>query len=292
MRKRNKIILWVAGIMSFIIICLAVLADLGGYIDIGLFRKRGSIYLNDNLVKMTLPEVIAAAEPGDIVEISGTVYTKPVEVWTDNLTIAGRGGGAKIELTRGYWRDIENKVDVLTLNGDTIILRDVTVDAGFRVDHPVRILQGRNVTLENVTTRRGMRSALDILNGENHRFINVRAADSWQSGVCINSDVDGAGLYFENVSTRGNWRAGVLVRNYYGSAINIDLGGITVHEGTWATEFRHGNLTNIIEITHPPVNRAGETIEMQNGRDYNVERKYKHTRYGKRDVGRRIFFMF
>lgn len=247
------------------------------------------LYVNGDPFPGTLEEAILAGR-GGTVTVSGTVYTKPVGrpdsgILIENVTIEGVNN-AKIVLQRGYWADISNKVDVLTLRGQNVTLRNLEVDAGFRVDFPIRIFPGSaHILLENVVARHGTRGAVNLLSSADILLRGVQANESIQGGFYFDDVYDASGIRFENCSTSGNLRTGVLIRNGYGPCINVNLEGITCHEGTFAVEDRMagtigGSTRAEITITHAPKNASGTAISTDKAIYYPVETAYQHIRYG------------
>lgn len=252
-----------------------------------------SLYVNGKAFSGTLEEAILAAR-GGTVTVSGTVYTKPVGrpdggIVIEDVTIEGINN-AKIILQRGYWADISNKVDVLTLRGQNVTLRNLEVDAGFRVDFPIRIFPGSaHILLENVVARHGTRGAVNLLSSADILLRGVQANESIQGGIYFDAVYDAGGIRFENCSTQGNLRTGVLIRNGYESCTNVNLKGITCYEGTFAVEDRMtgtigGGPRAEIEITHAPKNASGASISTEKAIFYPVEKAYQHIRYGIADA--------
>ena len=66
MSKAKKRTLWVVSILIFCMLSLTVLADYGDYIDVGMFRQSGEIYVNGTPATMSLGEAVANAKPGEI----------------------------------------------------------------------------------------------------------------------------------------------------------------------------------------------------------------------------------
>lgn len=252
-----------------------------------------SLFVNGAPFSGTLEEAIAAGKGGKVT-ISGAVYTKPIGrpsggLLVEDVVLEGIND-AKIILQRGYFDDISNKVDVLTIRGKNVTLRNLEVDAGYRVDFPIRIFPGStHVLLENVTARRGTRGAVNLLSSADITLRNVQANESVQGGFYFDDVYDAGGIRFENCSTRGNFRTGVLVRNGYGPCTNVNLSGVTCHEGTFAVEDRmEGTLSGKpraeIQITGAPVNAGGAAISMEKAVYYPVEKAYQHIRYGIADA--------
>jgi hypothetical protein len=233
------------------------------------------------------------------VEIEGTVYTRPVggsaggeegKPVISGVTIRGRGENARIELEPFYFGGMNDKTDVITVAGSNVEIRDLTIDAGFRVDFPLRILgAARDITVENVEAAHGLRGAVNVLSPDNIRMKNVRANSSVQGGFYFDDLEEGAeNVVFEDCSTKGNFRTGVLIRNAYESVVGLNLGGITCYEDHFAVEDRvsgtlSGDKYGEIFLTAPPKNSKGEPIDVSVAKFYAVEgfgEKYKHIRYG------------
>ena len=252
----------------------------------------GSLYVNGESFAGTFGEAVAAAMPGGTVEIEGRVYTRPVG-WGEGITVAdvtiqGRGQNAVLALEPFYFDDYSNKMDVLTLRGDNVTVKDLTINAGLRVDFPLRVF-GSNILIENVTCIGGLRGAVNVLGlrtGKTQTYRNVRAENSLQAGFYFDDDNDCAGLTFENCSTAGNLRVGALVRNSYSDVIGLDMSGITCKEGVWAIEDRDGTIGGApraeILIAAGPKNAAGQPIDLSRARyiSFIENAAYKHYRFG------------
>ncbi|MDR3293399.1 MAG: hypothetical protein LBT20_04765 [Clostridiales bacterium] len=291
--KHKKLLISLTVIL-LLLASLTVTAGAFGYLDLGFSKSGGRIYVNGAEFSGTLKEAVTLAGGGGTVEIEGTVYTTPVgdpsrsnEPILHDITIKGRDFSAAIVLKSGYYGDIYNKTDVLTVAGANVAIRDLTIDGGFRIDFPLRIFAwAENVSVENVTARRGTRGAVNILSDKNISLKNVRADDGAQSGFYLDGGLDGAGISFLDCSTRGNFRTGVLVRNCYGAVENLDLSGITCFENTFSIEDRIGGGINNNGIAYPmsillpPKNKDGEPIKTDAAAYFNVERQYRHYRYG------------
>lgn len=249
----------------------------------------GKIYVNDELFDGTLIEAIEAGYGGKVT-VSGKVYTTPIggpgrEPIVDEVIIEGTNN-AEIVLQPFYFDDYYTNMDVITIRGKNVTLRNVTVDACFLLDYPVRIFPGsKNVLVENVTAKHGMRGAVDVLCADNITLRNVSAQSSRQAGYVVQATYNSVGITFENCESRGNWRAGVMVRNGYAGVTNVDLSGITCHEGTFSVEDRmtgtiDGGPRQEIIITAPPKNADGTPISYERGILYPLEAAYQHIRFG------------
>ena len=251
----------------------------------------GSVYVNGEAFTGTFLEALEAAMPGGTIEIEGRVHTRPVgtqNITVTDVTIQSRGAGAVLALEPFYFDDYSTKVDVLTIRGDNVTIKDLTINAGLRVDFPLRVF-GSNILVENVTCTGGLRGAVNILGmrtGKTQTYRNVRAENSLQGGFYFDDDNDCAGLTFENCSTAGNLRVGVLVRNSYSAVLGLDLSGITCEEGVWAIEDRDGTIGGApraeILIAAGPKTAAGQLIDLSRARHISFieNESYSHYRFG------------
>ncbi|MDR1928143.1 MAG: hypothetical protein LBQ33_05840 [Oscillospiraceae bacterium] len=259
------------------------------------YAADGKILVNGETFTGSFNEAVRAAGVGGVVEISGKVYTRPVG-WEEpdgfilhDITIRGAGTGAVLALERFYLDDISNKKDVLTVQGDNVTVQNLTIQAGLRVDFPLRTW-GNNFLMENVVCVGGTRGAVNILGlrtGKTMTFRNVKANSSVQGGFYFDDDTDCAGLTMENCSTGGNMRVGVLVRNTYNSVQGLDLSGIACKEGLFAVEDRtvadleEGKEIKEIQILAPPKDASGQPVDTSKALNISfIEGKYQHIRYG------------
>jgi hypothetical protein len=251
-------------------------------------KGRGTIYVNGEVFSGTLQEAITFAD-NKLVEVEGLVYTRPVGNVHD-VTIQGRGKDARIELEPFYFDAMYSKTDVLTITGTNVVIRDLSIDAGFRVDFPLRIFgSARDVLIENVEAKHGTRGAVNILSPFNIIMRKVRANSSVQGGFYFDDlEEEEGNIVFEDCSTSGNLRTGVLIRNTYTTVIGLDLSGITCYEGHFAVEDRiEGSVNGArypeIKLTAPPKTQEGKPIDTSIANFYPVEgfgQNYKHIRYG------------
>ncbi|MDR1465065.1 MAG: hypothetical protein LBJ11_07195 [Oscillospiraceae bacterium] len=276
--------------LTALLLCAALLLGLG---TVFAGAKTSALTVNGEAFSGTFQEALAAAGPGGLVEISGTVYTRPVG-WLDDfvvqdVTIQGNGAGAVLALESLYFDAISAKCDVLTIRGDNVTVRNLTIRAGLRVDFPLRLF-GSNLLVEDVTCTGGTRGAVNILGlrpGKTMTFRRVRAQSSLQGGFYFDDDTDCAGLTMEDCVTSGNLRVGVLVRNTYNDVLDLDLSGIRCREGVFAVEDRtradlaEGERTKEIRILAPPQDAQGKPIDTARALNISfIETKYDHIRYG------------
>jgi hypothetical protein len=273
--------------------------------------ETGTVYVNGSVFDGELGQAVAAAGAGGLVEIEGTVYSRPVGldfgsapntyevggvqtvVRLADVTIAGRGTNARIVLQPGYSdaRDGSDdlKEDLLTVRGDHVTVRNLTLDAKLGVDFPLRVF-GNHFMAEDVICKGGQRGAVNILSnysGTVRSFIRVGALDSLQGGFYFDESPDCSGLTFTDCYTDGNVRVGVLVRNGYGDVGKLDLSGIQCRENRWAIEDRKGGVMNVttprwgtIEIVGLPTDRNAEQIATDVSLYYPMESAYKHIQFG------------
>ncbi|MDR2647104.1 MAG: hypothetical protein LBB67_03155 [Oscillospiraceae bacterium] len=272
---------------------ILAIAMLCGVLPLSVFAKDGVIFVNGEVFDGTLKEAIRGAGAAGLVEISGTVYTKPIG-WMEadgfiinNVTIQGRGDNAVISLEPTHFDDISNKKDVITIQGSDVTIKNLTINARLLVDFPLR-MWGTNQLIEDVTCIGGTRGAVNILGLRTGRTITlrrVRANSSMQGGFYLDDDMDCAGLTFEDCSTRGNVRVGVLVRNSYQSVIGLDLSGVTCYENIFAVEDRAqgtigGDPAAEVNILAAPKNANGDAIDTSKALFFGVEQACRHFRYG------------
>ncbi len=252
----------------------------------------GSLYVNGTAFDGSFQQAVEAAMPGGTVEIEGRVFTRPVG-WTnsitvDNVTIQGRGRGAVLALEPFYFADYGNKCDVLTIQGNDVTVKNLTINAGLRVDFPLRVF-GSGILIEDVTCVGGLRGAVNVLGvntGKTQTYRNVKANSSVQGGFYLDNDDDCAGLVFEKCTTEGNLRVGVLVRNSYSAVVGVDLSGITCKEGVWAIEDRETTIGGApradVKIVAGPRDANGQTIDLSRARyiPFIENSSYRHYRFG------------
>ncbi len=251
----------------------------------------GSLRVNGEAFTGTFQQALEKAMPGGVVEITGTVFTRPVgtgNIRVENVTIQGSGTGAALALEPMYFADYSNKMDVLTLQSN-VTVKDLTINAGLRVDFPLRVF-GTNVLVENVICTGGIRGGVNVLGlytGTTQTYRNVQANNSLQGGFYFDNDPDCAGLTLTNCSTEGNLRVGVLVRNSYAAVQGLDMSGITCKEGVWAIEDRFtgtigGSSRAELQILAGPQGTDGKTIDMSRARyiPFIENSSYKHLRFG------------
>ena len=240
----------------------------------------------------TLAQAIAlAGQSGGTVGIFGKVTTHPIGTGEyngtriDNVTLQGMTSDAQIVLLPTFFDLNNSKFDVLTVTGSSVTIRDLTVDAGLKVDFPIRVMNGADgIILENVIARRGTRGAVNLLTSGCVGLTNVQANESIQGGFYFDA-CDCTNVSFVNCSTKGNLRTGVLVRNGYAALTNLDLSGVACHEGTFAVEDRmagtiSGGPWAEISILAAPKNAQGEAIRTDRAKLFHVEQAYQHIRYG------------
>ncbi len=283
-KTSSKIVSILLSFVMLLTLCVSAGAsDLPGYI-----KLNGSA---DSFTG-TLAEAITAAGAGGTVDIYGTVFTNPIgtgeyagTVITD-ITIQGKTEDAAISIHPLFVDLNDSKFDVLTVKGSDVLIKDLTVDALYRVDFPIRIFGGSSdVTLENVVAKHGTRGSVNILASDKISFINVQANESNQGGFYFDCAYDCTNVSFTNCSTSKNSRTGVLIRNGYGPSTNIDLSGITCFENTFAVEDRMqgtigGGEAAEIQIIAPPKDTDGKAIETARAMFFIIEKQYQHIRYG------------
>jgi len=201
-----------------------------------------------------------------------------------DVTIQGRGAGAALALEPFYFGDYSSKCDVLTIQGDGVTVKNLTINAGLRVDFPLRVF-GSDILIEDVTCVGGLRGAVNVLGmrtGKTQTYRNVRANGSLQGGFYFDDDWDCAGLVLEGCSTDGNLRAGALVRNSYGAVAGLDLSGITCNEGVWAIEDRVAGAIGGGERAEIAILAGPKGIDNSKARyiPFIENESYRHYRFG------------
>ncbi|MDR3314521.1 MAG: hypothetical protein LBS96_08735 [Oscillospiraceae bacterium] len=289
---------------------LLTLVLLAGTCVMASAKMTGGIYLNgatepfSGTLAQAIEKVRADAADADavqLIEIEGTVTTLPIGLAEgsfdgglifSNITIQGRGEGAAIALQAGYSDSLnsglkDRKEDVLTIRGDNVTLKNLTVNAKFGCDFALRIY-GDNFTAEDVVCLGGQRGAVNIVSlypGKHMTLRRVQANSSYQGGFYFDDAPDCSGLLLEQCSTQGNIRVGVLVRNGYNSVGDLDLSGVTCKENVFAVEDRaEGRIGDgqpaPVTILAPPRNAAGNAIDTTKALYFSMESAYRHIRYG------------
>lgn len=254
------------------------------------------ITVNSDLFEGTLAEAIAAAGPGGTVGIHGRVETLPVgllgtdgAVEINDVTIQGETEGATLILPALYFDLNDSKLDVLTISGSDVTIRNLTVDAFYKIDFAIRMLPGAtNVMIDNVIARRGVRGAINVLSSSGITIMNTQANDSMQGGFYFDNIENGSGITFTNCTTSGNSRGGVLVRNAYGPVMNLNLSGIQCLENIFCIEDRIEGLVSggpraEIQMIAVPKDANGEPFDTEKALFFRVESAYQHIRYGVSD---------
>jgi hypothetical protein len=251
------------------------------------------ITVDSELFAGTLAEAIAAAGPGGIVGIHGRVETLPIGYGAvedaaiiQDVTIQGETENATVILPALYFDLHDSGFDVLTIEGANVTIRNVTVDAFYKVDFAIKVSESAsNVTLENVVAKRGIRGAVQILSSSAVTLSGTQANDSMQGGFFLDKIEDGTGLAFTNCSTSGNTRGGIIIRNSYGSVSDLDLSGVSCSENIFCVEdFMAGTLgggpRGEILLAAAPKNAEGETIDTEKALFFRIDASYQHVRYG------------
>ncbi len=251
----------------------------------------GTVYVNGEAFDGTVAEAIVAAGVGGTVGIGGTVYTEPIgkrdgSLVTD-ITISGVGDDAKLILTLDFKPKSDDNLDVLTIKGSNVTVKDLTIDARFFVDYPICVFcYTDNISIDNVTVLHGIRGGVNVMTGGNVLFRDVCANDTKQAGFVFENCGDASNIRFENCSTKGNfYHAGLIVKNGYGADTNIDATGLTCYENCFAFHDRvkgtiWGDERADLSIKVPPLNSKGERISLDYGVYYPLEQSYQHIRFG------------
>lgn len=271
--------------------------------------SKGKIYVNGTLFdypKRTLQDAITTAGYRGSVGIEGTVYTLPIgskskgvekTIKIDNVSIIGIGDKAAIKLKPFYFKDIKSQIDLLTIRGSNVTISNLKLDAGYRVDFALRLLESDNVDIRNVVAQKGTRGAINILTGNKSRFFNVVAQKGIQGGFYFDACGDCLKVFFHDCHTKSNWRTGILIRNTYGSTFNLNLSGITVHEGHMGIEDRKegiihdmGTSGEIKNIT-PPCNSKKWLLDCSCAKyKLNLDsKKYSHFRFDSKNKKGKCF---
>lgn len=254
------------------------------------FAASGSIEVNGEAFSGTLAQAISSAGDGGLVEISGKIYTMPIGkndgTLVKNITIAGKNN-AQIILSNKFIMRADDNLDVLTIKGNNVTVKDVLIDARWKVDYPLNVFcWTTNLVIENVVVQHGIRGGVDIMAGGNVLFKNVLARNSLQGGFSIANYGDASGLKFENCRTSGNWyRSGVLICNGYGPSTNVDASGITCEEGYFSVHDRVAGTISGGEragatFVAAPLDVNGNPISTDVAMYYPLEKAYYHIRFG------------
>lgn len=250
----------------------------------------GSISVNGNAFDGTLSEAIISAGDGGTVEISGTVFTYPIGkrdgCYVNNVTICGVND-AKLILDPDFVMAEDDNLDVLSIKGSNVTVKDIEIDATLRVDYAICVFCNTdNITIENISALRGIRGGINVMTSGNVLFSNVRANNSIQGGFVFENCEDASNVIFENCSTKGNWfKVGVILKNGYGPCRNVDASGLTCYENCFAFHDRvegtiGGGERQEITLTAPPKDSNGNPINTDFAMYYPVLKVYQHIRFG------------
>lgn len=248
------------------------------------------ISVNGSTFSGTLSEAITSAGDGGTVQVSGTVFTYPIGkrdgCLINHVTIQGVND-AKLILDPLFKMTQDDNLDILSIKGNDVTIKDISIDATLRVDYAICVFCNTdNITLENVAALHGIRGGINVMTSGHVDFNNVRANSSVQGGFVFENCEDASNISFENCSTRGNWyRVGLILKNGYGPCRNVDASGLTCYEDCFAFHDRvagtiGGDLRQDITLAAPPKNSAGNPIDTGFAMYYPLEKAYQHIRFG------------
>ena len=256
---------------------------------LGASAKSGYIIVNGENFSGTFNEAVLEAGKGGVVEIHGTISTMPVGKvdgnFVSDVSILGYDD-AKLVLSRKFRMKNDDNLDVLTIKGQNVVVKNLKIDARYQVDYALCIFPGTdNVSVENCITAKGIRGAVNVMSAGVISFKNVQANYGYQTGFEF-ENCDGTNITFENCTTRGNWyKVGIIVKNGYSDCVNIDASGITCFEDYFSFHDRtqgtiSGGERAALSIVNPPKNSQGEPIKTDVAMYYPLEKAYQHIRYG------------
>ena len=255
---------------------------------LGASAKSGYIIVNGENYSGTFNEAVYEAGKGGIIEIHGTVYTMPVGKndgnYVSDVSILGYND-AKLILSHEFRMANDDNLDVLTIKGDNVVVKDLKIDARYQVDYAICVSSAGRVSIENCITAKGIRGAINVIGTGTFSFKNVQANYAYQTGFQFEA-CDGTNVTFENCTTRGNWyKVGIVVKNGYSDCVSIDASGITCFEDYFAFHDRTqgtigGGERAALSIVNPPKNSQGEPIKTDVAMYYPIEKAYQHIRYG------------
>lgn len=272
-------------LLCFIISFIMILSTVG----VSASAKSGYIIVNGENFSGTFGEAITSAGVGGTVEIHGTVYTMPVGkrdgCLVSDVSILGYDD-AKLILSNKFIMRNDDNLDVLTIKGHNVVVKNLKIDAKYRVDYAMCIFPGTdNVSIENCITAKGIRGAINVMSDGVISFKNVQANYGLQTGFEFET-CEGTNITFENCSTRGSWyKVGIIVKNGYNACVNIDASGITCFENYFAFHDRTegtigGGERADLSLVNPPKNSDGQPIKTDIAMYYPLEKAYQHIRYG------------
>lgn len=249
----------------------------------------GSISVNGEVFSGTLAEALKAAGAGGYIELSGTVYTMPIGKndgsRVQNVTITGKDN-AQLVLSEDFTDLGDTNLDVMTIKGNNVTLRDMLIDARWMVDYPLNVFGADNITIENVIVEHGKRGGVNVMTSGRVLFKDMTARDSLQAGFAFENCADASRIRFENCVTRNNvYNSGILICNGYASTRNVDASGLTCNEGHFSVHDRYsgtlgGGVRAAATFTFPPKNADGQPISTDRAMYYPLEKAYLHIRYG------------
>ncbi len=254
------------------------------------FALCGSLYVNGERFYGTLEDAIVAAGMGGTVTVSGTVFTDPLgklgDLLIHDVTIEGKNN-AKIILSVDFIPHNDDNLDVITIKGNNVVIKNVLIDAGWRVDYPLNTYGDTdNLVIENVTVQHGIRGGINLMTGGHVLFKNVTLRNSYQAGFGVANCYDASNVKFENCVTSGNWyRSGILLCGGYGPTLNMDASGITCKEGHFSVHDRYsgsigGGERQTITYKAPPKDASGNPIDTSTAMYYPLEKAYLCIRFG------------
>lgn len=250
--------------------------------------------VNGELFDGDLGKAVVAAGEGGLVGVYGRIDSKPL-IYDDeeselaiisNVTIQGETEDATISIHPFFYDPDISGYDVFAIAGENVVIRDLLIDAMFKVDFPIRILPtASNISIENVVAKRGIKGAIGVFSSSNISIKNSQANDNTHSGFYFDSIADGDGVQIENCTTADNMYSGVLVRNALGAVLNLDLSGISCSENLFSIEDRLGGTLDggeraEIKLAALPKNSEGQAISNSKALFFRIETEYQHIRYG------------
>ncbi len=266
-------------------ICVLIAASL----SIPSYAANGSLYVNGEAFDGTLEQAITAVGKSGTVTVDGRIYTQPLgkigSLFIDDITIEGRND-AEIVLAKSFIPHKDDNLDVVTVKGSNVTIKNLLIDACWRVDYPLNTFGGTNLLIENVTVQHGIRGGINVMTSGKILFKNVVARNSYQAGFSLANCQDASNMKFENCETSGNmYRSGILLCSGYADSVNVDASGITCKEGYFSVHDRYsgtigGGERAHVTYTAAPKDANGNTIDTSTAMYYPLEKAYHCVRFG------------
>lgn len=273
---------------------LLALSFVFSLLSVKTFAAGGSLSVNGAAFDGTLAEAIESAGVGGTVTLRGTVHTQPLgklgSLVIHDITIEGESD-AKLLIADDFIPHDDDNLDIITIKGNNVTIKNLLIDAGWRVDYPLNTFcYTDNIVIENVTVQHGIRGGINVMTDGHVLFKNVSCVNCYQAGFGLENCLDASNLVFENCVTSGSWyRSGILLCNGYGPTVNVDASGIICEEGHFSVHDRwtgsiSGGERQTITYTAPPKDSSGNPIDTSRAMYYPLEKAYLCLRFGVSDA--------